>query len=73
VDVYDPWASVDEVNHEYGITSLTSLPKIEYDAIILAVAHKTFESIPLDSIKKNNAVVYDVKAVLPKHIIDGRL
>ena len=73
VDVYDPWASADEVNHEYGITSLTALPKIQYDAIILAVAHKTFESIPLDSIKKINAVVYDVKAVLPKHTIDGRL
>ena len=73
VDVYDPWASADEVNHEYGITSLTALPKIQYDAIILAVAHKTFESIPLDSIKKTNAVVYDVKAVLPKHTIDGRL
>ena len=73
VDVYDPWASADEVNHEYGITSLTALPKIQYDAIILAVAHKTFESIPLDTIKKINAVVYDVKAVLPKHTIDGRL
>ena len=73
VDVYDPWASADEVNHEYGITSLTALPEIQYDAIILAVAHKTFESIPLDSIKKINAVVYDVKAVLPKHTIDGRL
>ncbi|MBP6237107.1 MAG: nucleotide sugar dehydrogenase [Saprospiraceae bacterium] len=73
VDVYDPWASADEVNHEYGITSLTALPEIQYDAIILAVAHKTFESISLDTIKKINAVVYDVKAVLPKHTIDGRL
>ena len=73
VDVYDPWASADEVNHGYGITSLTALPEIQYDAIILAVAHKTFESIPLDTIKKINAVVYDVKAVLPKHTIDGRL
>lgn len=73
VDVYDPWASADEVNHEYGITSLTALPEIQYDAIILAVAHKTFESLNLDHIKKDNAVVYDVKAVLPKHTIDGRL
>jgi UDP-N-acetyl-D-galactosamine dehydrogenase len=73
VDVYDPWASADEVNHEYGITSLTALPKIQYDAIILAVAHKTFESLNLDHIKKDNAVVYDVKAVLPKEMVDGRL
>lgn len=73
VDVYDPWASADEVNHEYEITSLTALPKIQYDAIILAVAHKTFESLNLDHIKKDNAVVYDVKAVLPKEMVDGRL
>ena len=73
MDVYDPWASADEVNHEYGITSLTALPKIQYDAIILAVAHKTFESLNLDHIKKDNAVVYDVKAVLPKEMVDGRL
>lgn len=73
VDIYDPWASADEVRHEYGITSLTSLPDKKYDAVILAVAHKTFESIDLDGIKKENAVVYDVKAVLPKVKTDGRL
>ncbi len=73
VDIYDPWASPDEVRHEYGIDSSTSLPDKKYDAVILAVAHKTFESLSLDNIKKDNAVVYDVKAVLPKHTIDGRL
>jgi UDP-N-acetyl-D-galactosamine dehydrogenase len=73
VDVYDPWASVDDVRHEYHITSYTSLPDKKYDAVILAVAHKTFESIDLDGVKKENAVVYDVKAVLPKHKTDGRL
>lgn len=73
VDVYDPWASPSEVRHEYRIDSDTSLPDKKYDAVILAVAHKTFESISLDNIKKPTAVVYDVKAVLPKHTIDGRL
>lgn len=73
VDVYDPWASPEEVRHEYSIDSSTSLPDKKYDAVILAVAHKTFESISLDNIKKLSAIVYDVKAVLPKHTIDGRL
>ncbi|MBK9255851.1 MAG: nucleotide sugar dehydrogenase [Saprospiraceae bacterium] len=73
VDIYDPWASADEVRHEYGITSLTALPVIQYDAIILAVAHKTFESISIEGIKKPVSVVYDVKAVLPKDTVDGRL
>jgi len=73
VDVYDPWANADEVDHEYGIISHTAIPDKKYDAVILAVAHKTFDSLSLDHIKKNNAVVYDVKAVLPKSMVDGRL
>lgn len=73
VDIYDPWASVDEVRHEYGIHSLTALPDKQYEAIILAVAHKTFDSLPLDTLKKEICVLYDVKAVLPKEDVDGRL
>ncbi|MBK6564147.1 MAG: nucleotide sugar dehydrogenase [Saprospiraceae bacterium] len=73
VDVYDPWASVEEVFHEYGIHSMTSLPDKKYDAVILAVSHKTFESLPLQILKKSNSVVYDVKAFLPKEMVDGRL
>lgn len=73
VDIYDPWASVEEVFHEYGIHSMTSLPDKKYDAVILAVSHKTFESLPLQILKKSNSVVYDVKAFLPKEMVDGRL
>jgi UDP-N-acetyl-D-glucosamine/UDP-N-acetyl-D-galactosamine dehydrogenase len=73
VDVYDPWAKSEEVQHEYGIELLTALPRKTYDAIILTVAHKTFASLPLDVLKKENSVVYDVKAFLPKEMVDGRL
>ncbi len=73
VDVYDPWAKPEEVHHEYGITSYNSLPTKKYDAIVLAVAHKTFETIDLNNLKKDNCVIYDVKATLDKAIIDGRL
>ena len=73
VDIYDPWASPEEVMHEYGISSYNKLPDTTYDAVILAVAHKAFESLPLESIKKNRSVVYDVKALLPKEMVDGRL
>lgn len=74
VDVYDPWANPEEVKHEYNINSIKVLDENKkYDAIILAVAHKDFESIDLSIIKKENAVVYDVKATLPKNLVDGRL
>ena len=73
MDVYDPWASPEEERHEYSIDSTTSLPDKKYDTVILAVAHMTFESLSLEYIKKDNALVYDVKAVLPKNMVDGRL
>ena len=73
VDVYDPWANPEEVTHEYNIRSQNSLPGNLYDAIVLAVSHKTFDTISLEKIKMPNAVVYDVKAVLPKGELDGRI
>ena len=41
VDIYDPWANSEEARHEYGIESYNKLPDTKYDAVILAVAHKT--------------------------------
>lgn len=73
VDIYDPWANPEEVMHEYSIHSSTAIPNRKYDAVVLAVAHKSFESINLGQILQPNAVVYDVKAVLPKEVVDGRL
>lgn len=45
----------------------------KYDAIILAVAHKQFQDFNFDSFKKDKVVIYDVKGILPRNIIDGRL
>lgn len=73
VDVYDPWAQPEEVLHEYGINSFNQLPQQKYDAIILAVAHKTFASLGIDDLAKTKSVIYDVKAFLDKESVDGRL
>lgn len=72
-DVYDPWADADEVLHEYGIVSYNVLPDRKYDAIILTVAHKTFRTLQLESLRKEISVVYDVKGFLNKEQVDGRL
>ncbi len=76
VETYDPWADKVDVKHEYGtdiFTSLTELKGKKYAAIVAAVAHKEFETIDLDSLIVANAVVYDIKAILPKDKIDARL
>ncbi|MCU7542732.1 nucleotide sugar dehydrogenase [Riemerella anatipestifer] len=64
VTTYDPWACPEEVKREYGIESTKKLPSQKFDAVVLGVAHKEFKDIDLSSLKKDNAVVYDVKGVL---------
>lgn len=74
VDIYDPWASPEEVMHEYGITTTIDYPENDvYGAIILAVAHKQFLTIDLNAHKKKGAIIYDVKGILDKSLPHGRL
>src|SRR5690554_1676047 len=74
VDVYDPWASADEVMHEYGIEIMTGDNKPDcslYSGIILGVSHDKFRE--LDIRKSPDRVVYDVKGFLDKSLVDARL
>ncbi|MBQ8223305.1 MAG: nucleotide sugar dehydrogenase [Bacteroidales bacterium] len=74
ITVYDPWANVDEVKHEYEINVVNSIDATErYDAIVLCVAHKEFMSLDIKSLLNEKAVVYDVKGVLARDVVDGRL
>jgi UDP-N-acetyl-D-glucosamine/UDP-N-acetyl-D-galactosamine dehydrogenase len=74
VDVYDPWASSEEVSKEYGISIINNLIESEnYSAVILAVAHKEFHKINLQTYKDNGAILYDVKGILPRELVHARL
>jgi UDP-N-acetyl-D-galactosamine dehydrogenase len=77
VDVHDPWAEAEEARKSYG---LTLLPKVEafgdYAAVVLAVAHEQFKhggAYDTRALTMSNGVVYDIKGVLPKDQVDGRL
>ena len=72
VDIYDPWADSEDVKREYDLALLDkdSLEMQNYGAIVLAVAHKEFKYLQID---KKDQVVYDIKAVLDKNTVDGRL
>jgi UDP-N-acetyl-D-galactosamine dehydrogenase len=72
VDVYDPWVDPNEVKREYGIEVNIKLPTGPFAAVILAVAHKEFLSLDVRSVAPNG-IIYDVKGILPKEIIDSRL
>ncbi|WP_281350689.1 nucleotide sugar dehydrogenase [Phnomibacter ginsenosidimutans] len=71
--VYDPWADPAEVQHEYGIAVMNTLPQGPFNAIILAVAHAEFAGLNLDVLKGENCIVYDIKSFLPKTAVNARL
>jgi UDP-N-acetyl-D-galactosamine dehydrogenase len=76
VDVHDPWIDAAEAEHEYGITPIAAPEAGVYDAVILAVAHREFRAAGGEGIRayvKPGGVVYDVKSVLPRESVDGRL
>ncbi|MCR6672038.1 Vi polysaccharide biosynthesis UDP-N-acetylglucosamine C-6 dehydrogenase TviB [Devosia ginsengisoli] len=77
VDIYDPWVDVDEAFHEYGIRCLADRPASQdYDAIVIAVGHEQFLAwgeAGIRSLGRDGAVIFDVKAILPRDASDGRL
>lgn len=77
VDVYDPWASAEEVRREYGISLLPSLDATaagKYDAVILAVGHRQFLELDIPGLlSSSKGVVYDIKGILPREMITARL
>ncbi len=76
VDVYDPWADPDEAKREYGIDLIKEPKDGIYQAVVLAVAHEEFKGLGAEVIRRfgtDNSVLYDIKHVLPKDMVDGRL
>ena len=73
ITIYDPWVAPSDVREVYGVDVVTEQPAGKYDAVIFAVAHKAFAALDLSGLLKTNAVVYDVRSVLPRETVDGRL
>lgn len=72
VTIFDPMANPIEVKHEYNLITTQSLPTDKFDAIILGVAHATFLDLDFNKLKKEKAIVYDVKGIADS-ISDGKL
>lgn len=76
ITIYDPWADAEHVREEYGVEIVSQLSTLNaqlYDAVILAVAHKEFQTLDVRALTCAGGVVYDVKGVLPRDVVDGRL
>lgn len=76
VDVYDPWVSAEDAQHEYGITPIAEPARKAYDGIVLAVAHDEFRALGaanLHKYGKTEHVLYDLKYLLSAEESDLRL
>lgn len=73
ITVVDPWANTEIVKKEYGIKVGNNIPNQKYDAIIVSVAHNEFLNMDVRQYLKDNGVIFDVKCIMPRDIVDGRL
>lgn len=76
VDVYDPWVDPARARAEHGLELEAALEEGTYDAAILAVGHRQFAALGGEGLRalcKPRSVIYDVKSILPRQAVDGRL
>jgi UDP-N-acetyl-D-galactosamine dehydrogenase len=76
VDIHDPWVSTEEAHREYGVNLIDKPQPNTYDAVVLAVAHRQFAEMGVESIRalgKENHVLYDLKYVFAADASDIRL
>ena len=76
VDIHDPWVDGAEAQREYGFDVVENPEQGSYDVVILAVAHEQFVELGLGGIRafgRPNLVLFDIKSMLPRDSVDGRL
>ncbi|MDG1954677.1 MAG: nucleotide sugar dehydrogenase [Polaribacter sp.] len=73
VTIFDPWVNKEEVQKEYNLEAFNILPNKKFDAIVLTVAHEEFLELNYFNLRKENAIIYDVKNKLSKSLIDKSL
>lgn len=73
ITIYDPIADKNHVAREYGVNIVNHLPDTRFDVCILAVAHDEFLKLNIRSLVNETSIIYDVKGVLDRDIVDARL
>lgn len=74
--ILDPWADKESVHDEYGLSIISGIeesPVKKFECIVLAVAHNEFLKMDISGLRTENSVLFDVKSVLPKELVDRRL
>lgn len=64
VSIYDPLANPETVWEEYQLKMTNAIPTVQYDAVVLGVAHKVFLDLDFSQLMHPLGLLYDVKGVL---------
>jgi UDP-N-acetyl-D-galactosamine dehydrogenase len=70
IDVVDPYASSEEVRHEYGY-NLSEKPSGNYDAVVVAVAHMDYLDLKesdFQDLLNHRGILVDIKGIYRKRI-----
>ncbi|MBT8329094.1 MAG: Vi polysaccharide biosynthesis UDP-N-acetylglucosamine C-6 dehydrogenase TviB [Desulfofustis sp.] len=76
VEVYDPWVDHEDARLEYGIEIIAFPAEGRYDGVVLTVGHQDFIDMEFKQIRsfmKDQAILFDVKNILPPQESDGSL
>jgi len=76
VDVYDPYVEKNEIKKNFNLNIVDEPIIRKYNLIILAVAHDKFKKLSIKKVKsfgKRNHVLYDIKYLFDRSLVDGRL
>ena len=73
ITVYDPWANPVIAKYEYGIDITNELPADKFDTAIMAVAHDEFKPLDVVSMLNKQHIIYDVKGIMDRELVDGKL
>lgn len=76
VDVHDPLVTSEELQRHYGRENTRLTEQAPYHALVLAVAHDAFRTLDAETLARwltPENVIFDVKGILPRPWVDGRL
>ena len=73
ITVYDPWVNPVIAKYEYGIDITNELPADKFDTAIMAVAHDEFKPLDVVSMLNKQHIIYDVKGIMDRELVDGKL
>lgn len=73
IDIYDPYVDKDDIKRKSNIDLIPELVETDYSAILVAVAHDKFKNLDLGKFMNQNGIIFDLKALFDKDLVDARL